>query len=67
MERVEATVTIVRKAAEYRKDFGKKCGIGLIDAVIAASAYYIEAKLVTRNLKHFAPIADICLHNLKST
>lgn len=63
MERVELTVAIIRKAAEFRRLYGKKYGTTLIDAIVGASAFYIEAKLVTRNVKHFKPIKEIILHH----
>jgi predicted nucleic acid-binding protein len=64
LERIELSVAIIRKAAEYRRAYGKKYGTTLIDAIIAASAFYLEAKLVTRNLKHFRPIKEISLYKL---
>lgn len=62
LERMELSIAIIRKAAEYRKAYGKKYGTTLIDAIVAASAFYLEVKLITRNLKHFKPIKEINLY-----
>ncbi|MDY6805975.1 MAG: type II toxin-antitoxin system VapC family toxin [Cyanobacteriota bacterium] len=43
----------------YRRDYGKSHGVGLPDALIAATANIKQAKLVTLNKKHFPMLADV--------
>jgi predicted nucleic acid-binding protein len=43
----------------YRRDYGKSHGVGLADALIAATAELNQATLVTLNQKHFPMIIDI--------
>ncbi len=45
----------------YRKDFGSKCGTGLIDAIIAATANIKNIKLATLNKKHYPMLDDVCV------
>lgn len=47
------------KGGTYRKDYFKSHGIGLADALIAATADIRQAKLVTLNRKHFPMFEDI--------
>lgn len=42
----------------YRRDYGKSHGVGLADAIIAATAELESATLVTLNQKHF-PMLEI--------
>ena len=49
---------IAEEAAAYRRQFSKSHGLLLPDALIAASAKSIGARLVTSNTKHF-PMKDI--------
>src|SRR4051812_2010297 len=42
-----------------RRDFGKSHGIGLADAIIAATAESQNARLVTLNRKHFRMIENV--------
>jgi tRNA(fMet)-specific endonuclease VapC len=37
----------------------RKCGTGLADAIIAATAISMKAKLFTFNTKHYLPIAQL--------
>jgi predicted nucleic acid-binding protein len=46
----EATATI---GGLWRRDFGPSHGVGLNDALIAASAHSIKATLFTHNTKHY--------------
>src|SRR3990167_2487757 len=43
----------------YRRDFSKSHGVGLADALIAATVEHHEAQLVTFNKKHFPMIKNI--------
>lgn len=47
------------KGGLYRRDYGKSHGMGLADAIIAATAELNGVTLVTLNQKHFPMIADI--------
>jgi len=40
-------------------DFGPKHGVGLSDALIAATAFQEKATLVTLNGKHFPMLSDV--------
>jgi hypothetical protein len=42
-----------------RRDFGPKHGVGLSDALIAATAFQEKATLVTLNGKHFPMLSDV--------
>jgi hypothetical protein len=43
----------------FRRDFGRSHGIGLADAMIAATAVSRQARLVTLNKKHFPMLVDV--------
>jgi len=45
----------------YRRDYGKSHGVGLADALIAATAKVKQAKLVTLNQKHFPMSTDLII------
>ena len=45
----------------YRRDYGKSHGVGLADALIAATASIKQAKLVTLNQKHFPMLTDLII------
>lgn len=47
------------KTAAYRRQYGKSHGVGIVDALLAASAELNNVTLVTRNLKHFPMIDNI--------
>ena len=42
-----------------RRDYGKSHGVGLADAIIAATAEVRKANLVTLNRKHFPMLANV--------
>lgn len=48
---------IARLGGLYKRDFGKSHGVGLADAIIAASAKIEDADLGTLNTKHY-PMLD---------
>ena len=54
-EKIPADNPLVQIAGDFRR----KYGVELPDALIAASAYLIDAPLVTRNKKDFERIPDI--------
>lgn len=44
---------LARQAGRYRHEYGPSHGVGLADAVIAATAQAIAASLKTLNVKHY--------------
>jgi len=49
---------IAQKGGLYRRDYGPSHGVGLADALIAATAELQQARLVTLNAKHF-PMLEV--------
>ena len=43
----------------FRRDYGKSHGVGLADALIAATAELAQATLVTLNAKHFPMLPTV--------
>lgn len=56
-------VSVNREIAErgglYRREYGRTHGVGLADALIAASSESASAELVTLNSKHFPMITGL--------
>jgi predicted nucleic acid-binding protein len=52
-EVVALTREIAQLGGLYRGDFGPRHGVGLADALIAATAELSQARLVTLNARHF--------------
>ena len=50
---VPVTVAIARSAGMYKRDYGRSHGVGLADAVIAATAFAENAELQTLNTRHY--------------
>lgn len=50
---VPVTVEIAKAAGRVRRDFGKSHGVGLADAILAATAEVEGADLKTLNVKHY--------------
>ena len=50
---IPVTIEIAKKGGLYKRDYGKSHGVGLADAVIAASAKIADAELKTLNIKHY--------------
>ena len=50
---------IAQAGGMYRRDYGKKYGVGLADAIIAATAEMNNARLVTLNKKHFPMLKNV--------
>lgn len=44
---------IAEQGGLYRRDYGKSHGVGLADAIIAATATILNVPLVTLNKKHY--------------
>lgn len=49
---------IAQKGGLYRRDYGISHGVGLADALIAATAELQQARLVTLNARHF-PMLEV--------
>jgi len=58
--------TIATQGGLWRRDYGKSHGVGLADAVIAATANFLDATLVTLNKKHFPMIKQVLVPYQKS-
>ena len=58
LEIIPVDAEIARKGGLYRRDYGPSHGIGLADALIAATAELHQAKLVTLNARHF-PMMEV--------
>jgi predicted nucleic acid-binding protein len=65
-EPVDVSPEIARIGGLFRRDYGKLHGVGLADALIAASAQSREATLVTLNRKHFPMIESVVVPYEKS-
>ena len=56
---VEINLAIARQGGLFRNQFFKSHGVGIADALIAASAVQCGARLVTLNQKHFPMLSDL--------
>jgi hypothetical protein len=50
---VPVTVELAKAAGIHKRDFGKSHGVGLADAILAATAQSEGAELKTLNVKHY--------------
>jgi predicted nucleic acid-binding protein len=50
---VPVTAEIAKAAGLYKRDYGRSHGVGLADAVLAATAQAENAELKTLNTKHY--------------
>jgi hypothetical protein len=57
-EIVDLSREIAREGGLYRRDYGPSHGVGLADALIAATAALRPARLVTLNARHF-PMLEV--------
>ncbi len=53
------TSEIAKIGGLYKRDFGKSHGVGLADAILAASCDVENAVLKTLNIKHYPMIKDL--------
>jgi hypothetical protein len=53
---IPVTDEIARIGGLYKRDYGKSYGVGLADAIIAATCYAENAELKTLNTKHYPMI-----------
>ena len=56
---VPVSSRIARLGGLYKRDYGKAHGVGLADAVIAATATVEDAELMTLNVKHYPMFGGI--------
>ena len=56
---VSVTGDIGRLGGLYKRDYGASHGVGLADAIIAATATLEDAALGTLNVKHYPMFADL--------
>ncbi len=58
--------SIAQSGGLYRRDYGKSHGVGLADAIIAATSDSQHAKLVTLNAKYFPMLNNVHVPYSKS-
>ncbi len=56
---VSVTPEIAKAGGLLKRDFGKSHGVGLADAIVAATALTANADLATLNVKHFPMLAGL--------
>ncbi len=56
---IPLSVEIARAGGLYKKQYAKAYGVGLADAIIAATAVVENAELKTLNVKHYPMIKDL--------
>jgi predicted nucleic acid-binding protein len=56
---VPVTVEVARAGGLLKRDFGRSHGVGLADAILAATARAEHAELGTLNVKHYPMIEGI--------
>jgi predicted nucleic acid-binding protein len=56
---VPITAEIAKTAGLYKRDFGKSHGVGLADAILAATTDAENAELKTLNVKHYPMIRGL--------
>jgi len=59
-QKINPTNEILQKAGEFRR----KYNVSLLDCIIAATAYYLNAEILTKNEKDFSKIKEIKLFRL---
>ncbi len=56
---IPITSEIAKIGGLYKRDFGKSHGVGLADAIIAATCHSKNAQLKTLNIKHYPMIENL--------
>lgn len=56
---VPVTAEIARSAGLYKREFGRSHGVGLADAVLAATAMAEKAVLQTLNTRHYPMLRNL--------
>ena len=59
LEVVPLTKSIAIAGGKYRRKYGRSHGVGIVDALIGATALEEKLKLLTRNLKHFPMLSGL--------
>ncbi len=62
---VPVTAEIAKAGGLYKRDYGKSHGVGLADAILAATAEAENAELKTLNSKHYPMLKGIKLAYMK--
>jgi predicted nucleic acid-binding protein len=65
-EMVPIDQAVAQRGGLFRRDYGRSHGLGLADALIAATAEHAKAQLVTLNEKHFPMLPDVLVPYRKS-
>ena len=56
---LEVSTDIADRAGDFGRRFGKSHGLGVIDAIVAASAEFLSAEVATLNLRDFPMFPDL--------
>ena len=56
---VPVSVNIAKAGGLYKRDYGKSHGVGLADAILAATAEAEDAELKTLNSKHYPMVKGL--------
>lgn len=56
---VPVDVEIAKAGGLYKRDYGKSYGVGLADALLAATAEAEQAELKTLNTRHYPMLRDL--------
>ena len=56
---IPVDVKIAKAGGLYKSEYGKSHGVGIADAILAATAAAVDADLKTLNIKHYPMIPDI--------
>jgi predicted nucleic acid-binding protein len=56
---VPVSAEIAKAGGLYKRDYGKSHGVGLADAILAATAEAENAELKTLNVKHYPMLKDL--------
>lgn len=59
--KIDPDTEIATLGGLYRRDYGKSHGVGLVDALIAATARLHGCQLVTLNKKHFPMLENVLI------
>jgi predicted nucleic acid-binding protein len=59
---LEANKEIVQNAIHLLQNFHLTCGLGIVDSIIAATSFYYEINLYTRNQKHYQNIKNLNIY-----
>ncbi|NOZ86173.1 MAG: type II toxin-antitoxin system VapC family toxin [Deltaproteobacteria bacterium] len=56
---IPVSAEIAKAGGLYKRDYGKSYGVGLADAILAATAEAEKAELKTLNIKHYPMIKSL--------